>query len=73
MHSAVQAGVIYIESLYSADLKKVLGAYSDLIDIFVNYYDVKERSAFISNARFLIKMTITNRIMIVVSSTFSVE
>ena len=31
--------MIEIDSLYPADLKKVLGAYSGLMDMFVNFYD----------------------------------
>ena len=35
-----QAEIIEIYSLYSADLKKELGAYSGLNDIFVNFKGV---------------------------------
>ena len=41
IYSTVQAEIIEIENLYSADLKKVLGAYPGIIDIFVNVYDVE--------------------------------
>ena len=42
----VLAEVINIERLYFANLKKVLGVYFALVDIFVNYYDVVARCPF---------------------------
>ena len=51
----------------------MLAAYSGLIDIFVNHYDVGARCAICSNARFLIKITITSKNNEVASSTFKVE
>ena len=41
--------------------KKVLGAYSRLIDIFVNFYDVDARCAFFTYVDFLIKITSTSQ------------
>ena len=35
----------------------MLGAYSSLVDIFVNFYDVEARYAFFTYASFLIKIT----------------
>ena len=47
--------MIEIDSLYLADfkIKKVLGAYSDLIDIFVNFYNEEAWCAFFTYAHFL--------------------
>ena len=50
-----------------------MGAYSGLIYIFVNYYDVEARCAYFTNARVLIKMTSTSQQYEVTPSTFQVE
>ena len=49
----------------------MLGAYSGLIDIFVNYYDVEARCAFFTNARVLIKITSTSETALSSSQHFS--
>ena len=41
--------------------KNVQGAYSGLINIFVNFYDKEARCAFFTYARFLIKITSTSQ------------
>ena len=47
IYSTIQAEITEIDSLYPAVFKKVLGAYSGLIYIFVNNYDVEGRWAFL--------------------------
>ena len=53
--------IIEIDSLYPADLKKCLEAYSGLIDILVNFYDKEARCAFVTYAGFLIKIMSTSQ------------
>ena len=59
IYSTVLDEIIEIDSLYPADLK-MLGAYSGLVDIFVNIYNVEARYAFFTCASFLIKITNTS-------------
>ena len=49
----------------------MLGAYSGLIDIFVNYYDIEARCAIFNDARFLIKMISTSQTALSDSKHFS--
>ena len=49
----------------------MLGAYSGLIDIFVNYYDVEARCVFFTNACVLIKITSTSQTALSSSKHFS--
>ena len=47
-----------------------MGAYSGLIDIFLNFYDVEARYAFFTYASFLIKITSTSQITVSGSQHF---
>ena len=53
--------------------KKMLGAYSGLIDVFVYWYDEQARNAFFTYARFIIKITSTPKQHEVDPRTFWVE
>ena len=49
----------------------MLGAYSELMNIFVNYYDVEARCAFFTHSRVLIKITRTSQTALSDSQHFS--
>ena len=60
-HSTVQAETIHTDILYPAVLKLYKEFFSNLIEIFVNYYDVEARFAFLPMHALKIKSRVIHK------------